>query len=157
MIVGVTLAFYRGRHSGRIGPWLLAWWQRCDWSHVAVLWQIDAERGMALVSEATLAHGVQTHWRPWAPWMWDLWELAGISDEPVRLWWRQQEGSAYDWRGLLGFIIRRIKGRSRAYWCSEAVAASIGLHDAWRYDVALMASVAKHIGKPVERRHAQHD
>jgi hypothetical protein len=141
----VTVAAYRGRHSGRIGPRLLAWWQRCDWSHLLIVWAINGDK--ALVSEATLWHGVHTSWRYWSPIAHDCWDVPADSEQ-VWTWWEDREGWRYDLLGLAGFVFRRIKGSLRAMWCSEAVMESLGYPDGWRFDVAVSVSVMRKHGAP---------
>lgn len=140
----VAIGFYRGRHSGNPFSRLLAWWQRSDYSHCAVVWQVHEAR--AYVSEATIFGGVQTHWRKWDAAMWDVAEVNSADRDAVSAWWVRHSGSRYDWMGLLGFIVRRIKGVSAAFWCSEAVHASLGWPDAWRVDVADLAVTLRVIG-----------
>ena len=135
--MSVTVGFYRGRHSGHVFSWLLAWLDRTDYSHAAIVWQINGPA--ALVSESTLP-GVQTHWRAWRPELWDLVQVPADA-AAVRAWWEANDGRPYDALGLFGFIARRIKGLRGAYWCSEAVAASLGLRDPWRMSVASLRVV----------------
>ena len=131
----LTIGLYRGRHARNPFGRLLAWWQRSDYSHCAIVWQRNGP--VSWVSEATLLGGVRTHWREWEP---ELWELHDIEAdrEAVNRWWLEREGRRYDAVGLLGFIFRRIKGARGADWCSEAVTESLGFGDPWRWDVALL-------------------
>lgn len=135
----VTIGLYRGRHARNPFGRLIAWWQRSDFSHCAVVWQRDqdATPGVAYVSEATLLGGVRSHWRKWEPGLWELHEVEA-DRAAVSRWWTERQGRRYDAVGLLGFIFRRIKGARGAYWCSEAVAESLNLGDPWRWDVALL-------------------
>lgn len=136
--MSVTVGFYKGRHSGHLFSWLLAWLDRTIYSHAVIVWAV-LDDGAAYVSEATIA-GVRTHTRVWKP---ELWELVEVKAEAIDVhrWWLSNEGRPYDAIGLLGFIARRIKGLRGAYWCSEAVAASLGLRDPWRFTVAMLRVV----------------
>lgn len=135
--MSITVALYRGRQSERICSRLLAWWQRCDYSHCAIVREWSAE-GL-LLTDATLRHGVSTRWVPMQPWLWELWVLDG--DEAAALARADVHvGEVYDWLGLLGFIWRRIKGMTAAQWCSELVmGAAVQMPDPWRWDVAHVA------------------
>lgn len=43
-------------------------------------------------------------------------------------------GQGYDLLGLVGFVAR-VLGQDKSRWvCSEAVAAMLGVPDAWRFD-----------------------
>ena len=149
----ITVAAYRGRHSGRLTSRALAWWQRCDWSHLMIVWEIDGDK--ALISEATLWHGVRTTWRYWSPSMHDCWDMPA-DRAAVWAWWQEREGWRYDLWGLAGFIFRRIKGAWNAAWCSEAVMDSQRYPDGWRYDVGTAVSVIRRHGVPVTH-YSQHD
>lgn len=133
----VTVGLYRGRHSHRWGARFLAWWQRCDYSHCAVVW--NAIDDQMHVSDATLLRGVNSRWQPFEPALWELWDIECDRGALIE-WVRRNEGQRYDWLGLLGFVWRRIKGASAAWWCSEMIAdAVLGLDDPWRWDVAHIA------------------
>lgn len=147
----VTIALYRGRQSKRWASRLLAWWQRCDYSHVAIAWQWDqplyAPPTAMHVSDATLTHGgVRSRWVRWEPKLWELWEIDGDRGVAER-WVREHEGARYDWIGLAGFLWRRVKGGSRAWWCSEMVMAILGMPDPWRWDVAHVACYLRRHGR----------
>ena len=134
--MSITIGLYRGRHSRRWSSRVLAWWQRCDYSHCAVVWHVIGDT--ALVSESTAIGGVQTGWRDWEPELWERWVL-DVDSTPVQSWWQAHAGQRYDVRALLGFVFRRIKGGARMWLCSEGVMGSIGMPDPWRWDVALVS------------------
>lgn len=149
----IRIALYRGRHSGRLGPRLLAWWMACDWSHALILWQLgqpDSDGDLrAQVSEATASAGIRTWWRDWVPGLWDVYELDGDVTR-CWTWWMQHEGGQYSWRAIAGFVLRRITDHSTAAVCSEAVVESATpLPDAWRWDVAMLACYLRAHGRPV--------
>lgn len=147
--MSIKVALYRGRQSGRLGPRLLAWWQRCDYSHCAIVWSIDPAAGGMHISDASLRLGVRSRWVRWEPALWDLWEIDGDRAE-CAAWVLQHEGQGYDWLGLAGFLWRRIKGISMAWWCSELVmAAAVRMPDPWRWDVAHLACYLRRHGRRV--------
>lgn len=83
------------------------------------------------------------------PEKWRIYELPG-SPELVKGWLDVNQGAPYDFLGLLGFVVRRIKGRRRAWFCSEVAAELIGLPDPHRYDPALVEGVCARIGRRVD-------
>jgi len=142
--MAVTIGFYRGRHVGKFWPWLLAWWMRSEYNHCAIVWEVH--EGTAVVSEARFWTGVRTGPREWRQGDWDCWVI-DVDADRVRAWWDQHAGQKYDLAGIFGFIFRRIKGGLRAWWCSEAVMASIGMPDPWRWDVGLVHAYVRAHGR----------
>jgi uncharacterized protein YycO len=67
------------------------------------------------------------------------WVIVDIKTTPEQdlnaaLWFNQHMGQPYDVRGLFGFVLRRIPGDKGKWFCSEAVAASLGFEESWRFD-----------------------
>ena len=82
--------------------------------------------------------------------MWDLWTVDRDTAQ-VQAWFEEHEGAPYDWPGLLHFIWPRIKGLKGGYFCDEAVLASIGVRDPWRFGVAHTAALLDLIGTRVKK------
>lgn len=81
---------------------------------------------------------------------WDLLEVGGDIDANInraREWITEHESQGYDYLGLLGFVAR-VLGQDKARWtCSEAVAAMLGMPDAWRFDpCTLYAALSRPCG-----------
>lgn len=142
------IAFYRGRQQGWRKPasWFLAWWQKSDFSHCETILRRVADRYEC--ASATFADGVRVRILPLDPAEWEAYEVPA-SVEYARAWVNIHEDDLYDWRALLGFIVRRIRGRSRSWFCSEASAAMAGFSDPWRFDVAALRTVCQRFGKQV--------
>lgn len=79
---------------------------------------------------------------------WRIYEVDAAIDPLVYL--SQHDGDGYDWLGLLGFVIRRIRGFGGRRFCSEAVAEILGLRDPWRFDPATLEAVVAGIGRRVQ-------
>lgn len=141
----VTVAFYRGRRYWR--SWFLAWWQRSEFSHCEiVLRQIGDVYELA--SSTLKDGGVRVTRHPLGE-DWEAYEVPADHDRAV-FWLTQHLGDKYGLLGLLGFLIRRVKGPKRQWWCSKAVAAMLDFPDPWRYDVATLRDVCRRIGWKVE-------
>lgn len=83
----------------------------------------------------------------------EKWRIYEIDEDPskVGVYLKEHDDCKYDALGLLGFIVtRRITGSRRKKFCSEAGAEIIGLDDPWRYDLALLESYCKKVGKRVQ-------
>ena len=101
------------------------------------------------ISSSFLDGGVRFKVMQLSPGKWRIYELPVDASLAVE-WLRAHEGEGYDWLGLLGFFVRRIKGSKTKRFCSEAAAEVLGLPDAWRYDLALLESVCAMFGKRLQ-------
>lgn len=97
------------------------------------------------ISASYLDGGVRSKTMPLPAAKWRIYDVPG-DPEGARAWLRKHEDQPYDLLGLLGFVIRRVRGRGDAWFCSEAAAAMLGVRDPWRYDVALLESVCAKLG-----------
>lgn len=158
----VTVAFYKGRE--RLSSRFLAWWMRSTYSHCELILGRDGEV-FECASASFLDGGVRIKRMRLNP---EHWELVDVPIDPdivrsavarsdiddaaaavawARAWFDAHDGEGYDLLGLLGFVLRRIKGSRRLWWCSEACAAALGWVDPWRFDVAAFLAVARTIGR----------
>lgn len=131
----VSLAFYKGTDE-----WLdrlTQWWTRSAYSHCELV--ID---GLAYSSsprdggvrvkagiDFTSAHWDVIHVRAHAP--------------SVCAWFEQHARQRYDYVGLLGFVLPWHLGSRRAWFCSEACAAALGLREPETFDPGRLANYAK--------------
>lgn len=84
---------------------------------------------------------------------WRVYELAdpsGLQSSAAHGWFMRHHGDRYDWLGLLGFVVRRLKGFQRRWFCSEACAAALGLGDPYRFDPATLEAVAQRVGQRIQ-------
>lgn len=124
-------AFYKGRK--RLFNRITAWWLRGAYSHCELVLGTDANGLAICASSSYMDGGVRVKHMALVPAHWDVIELQGNPDN-AWLWLQQHHGQPYDLLGLAGFVARRL-GHSKARWlCSEAVAAMLGMPDAWRFD-----------------------
>lgn len=142
------LGFYRGRQSKSLGSRFLAWWQRHDCSHVVVVKALGTFD--MRVADATLLHGVRANrWTKFDPSLW-VFYLVPADASMVHGWFAANDGAKYDLFGLLGFVLKRIRGSPRAWWCTEAVAQAAAYPDPWRWDVAFMDVHARLVGRRLD-------
>ncbi len=113
---------------------IIAWWQRNDASHCEVVIETigDAYR---CASSSWVDGGVRIMVNSLPASKWRLYEI-DRDIELARAWLVEHKGCGYDYLGLFGFVIRPLKGWSGRWFCSEAVAAMLGLPDPWRFNVA---------------------
>ena len=121
----MRLAFYKGRH--RLFDRVVQWWTRGPYSHVELVFS----DGLA-ASSSVRDGGVRVKAINFAPDRWDILPIDG-DEAPARAWFAAHLGQAYDAAGLFGFVWRPAAGATRRWFCSEAVAAALGMGDAWRF------------------------
>lgn len=142
----VLIALYKG--PGRLTNAFIRRWQRSPYSHCEVITRRIADT-YECWSASAMDGGVRLKIMALNPEHWDLFLLRLARPEDVRLWFAKHEDEGYDLLGLLGFAWRPWRGERRKWWCSEAVAASLGFTEPFRYDVATFASVVQRYGHRV--------
>lgn len=71
----------------------------------------------------------------------DKWDFIKLPDEleaAARLWFTDHEGDEYDLKGNLHFILGAIGDSNGKEFCSEALAAALGITDPWRFSPVLL-------------------
>lgn len=126
------LAFYCGKRKvnrkSLIGDWLICWVTDSPYSHVelvASMWPAWAE----VLSSSLRDGGVRAAWRALAPERWVIVEFDGNS-HPAIDYVRSRVGTPYGWLDLLSFLLP-FRVSTKGDFCSEVVAASLGIDDAW--------------------------
>ena len=132
----MRVAFYKGRK--RIFNRLVAWWTRGPYSHC----ELVLDDGSA-VSSSFMDGGVRYKHIDFAP---DLWDFVEIGPEypAIRERIYVKYGRGYDWRGLIGFVFRRVADHREKEFCSEFVMSVIGYDEAWRFDPNTAKSALEH-------------
>lgn len=138
-------AFYRGTRPGVQGLYSRAvrLWTRSDYSHVELIFS----DGIA-ASSSFIDHGVRFKAIDFDPAHWDVIDLPAALEPAARAWFTAHERDGYDLVGNLHFIVAPVGDSKTLWFCSEAVAAALGLPDPWRYDPGTLASVLTIISKP---------
>lgn len=142
-------AFYKGTRPGLAGIYnrFVKWWTNSDYSHVELVlsggWSGSAsfmDGGVRLkVIDFDAAH-------------WDFIDLP-VALEPAALaWFEQRRGAKYDLLGNLHFIIRPVAHDKARWFCSEAIAAALGMPDPWRYCPGTLASALQFFHQPAKSR-----
>lgn len=80
---------------------------------------------------------------------WRIYEVPGDRNRALA-WAAQHDGERYDVLGLLGFVFRRIKGWTSAWFCSEVVADVMYLPEPYLYDLRALESVCARYGVRVQ-------
>lgn len=144
--MATVVALYKGKHklfNRLLSAWLASQYSHCELVEVIVSgamlsWSSSIQDGGVRQKFITITDD------------WELW-VVGADRTRAHQWFRERDGLGYDFLGLFGFVVRWIKGSNRRYFCSEAVAASLGFEDPFRFSPADLASIVKRIGTPYKQ------
>lgn len=144
----MRVAFYKGRE--RLFNRAAAWWLCGPYSHCELVLGIDSAGQSICASSSMMDGGVRIKHMRLDPGHWDVIDVAGDADAALNRAWewvKDHEGEGYDYLGLLGFVARVLGQDKRRWVCSEAVAAMLGMPDAWRFDpCSLYAALTRPCG-----------
>ena len=142
----MKVAFYKGRQ--RLFNRVASWWLRGPYSHCELVLGIDAAGLSICASSSMIDGGVRVKHMHLDPAHWDVIEVGSDADlQRAWAWVAAHEGEGYDYLGLLGFVARALGQDKRRWVCSEAVAAMLGMLDAWRFDpCSLYAALSRPCG-----------
>lgn len=138
-------AFYKGTRPGLPGIYnrLVRWWTRSEYSHVEIVFPT----GWA-ASSSFEDRGVRFKVIDFDPARWDFVDLPAHLEARAFLWFDDHRGQKYDSLGNLHFIVSPISDDKRKWFCSEAIAAALGIPDPWRYDPGTLASTLSALQQP---------
>ena len=131
------IAFYRGRKSQNdhalIGDRLICWVTGKPFSHcelVVSTHTIGVETYATMLSSSLRDNGVRGISRQLVPGRWLVVEFDGDS-KPAIEYIRGRFGTPYGWLDLLSFLLPWRVSWSGSDFCSEVVAAALGLDKPW--------------------------
>ncbi len=138
-------AFYKGTRPGLAGVYnrLVRWWTRSPYSHVELILT-----GGWCGSASFMDGGVKLRVIDFDPARWDFIDLPAPLEPAALAWFDEHRDEKYDVLGNLHFIVRRVAHDQQRWFCSEAIAAALGMHDPWRYDPATLAGALKIFNHP---------
>lgn len=137
----MQVAFYKGRT--RLFNRLVSWWLRGPYSHCELVLYTSPQGVSTCASASYLDGGVRVKYMPLDPAHWDMMDLPGSVTDAVE-WLAEHNHQGYDVLGLLGFVWRRQSDDKSKWFCSEAVAAMLGLPEPWRFDpMTLYSTLAR--------------
>lgn len=76
---------------------------------------------------------------------WDFIEIPDSFEANALDWFATHKGEGYDLLGNIKFLFGMISQDKKKWFCSEAIAAALGIDDGWRYSPALLFSALKPI------------
>lgn len=130
----MKLALYKG--SNRCISKLIKWWTKSDYSHCEIVFS-DGMWG----SSSDLEGGVCLRYVEHDPQLWVFYDISHFNETRARAWFELNKGRGYDYLGLLGFVIRPIKGSLGRLGCGHACMAALGYKEPWRFDPGMLAVI----------------
>ena len=123
-------AFYKGRREG------LAWFynrlvrlfEGGPYAHCELIFSDGIS-----ASASWMDGGVRFKQIRFSPNNWDIIELPGSDEDTARAWFARHDGQKYDMLGNLKFLLKIIPHSRDKWFCSEALAAALGMDDPWSY------------------------
>lgn len=143
----LRVAFYKGTHPGLPGVYnrLVRWWTRSPYSHAELVFA----SGHAASSSA-MDGGVRFKVIDFEPERWDFVDVPAGLARAAWQWFEAHEGQAYDLLGNLHFVISAVGDDKRKWFCSEAVAAALGMPDPERFDPGTLHAALSFINQPAQ-------
>lgn len=141
-------AFYKGTHAGLPGVYnrLVRWWTRSPYSHVELLFH----GGREAASSSYMDGGVRFKSIDFDPALWDFVDLPVTAEMAAKayLWFIDHDGDAYDLLGNAHFVFSAIGDDKRKWFCSEAVAAALGMPNPERFDPGTLHAALSFLNQP---------
>lgn len=141
----LRVAFYKGTHPGLPGVYnrLVRWWTRSLYSHAELVFAC----GHAASSSA-MDGGVRFKVIEFDPALWDFVDVPAALAPAAWAWFDEHAGEAYDLLGNLHFVLSAVGDDKRKWFCSEAVAAALGMPDPERFDPGTLHAALRFINQP---------
>ena len=122
-------AFYKATRPGVQGLYSHAvqWVDRGPYSHCELVFA----DGMS-ASASWVDGGVRFKRIDYDPDHWDFIELPDHLEPAARAWFEAHKGEPYDLPGNLRFVCWLVREAPEGWFCSEALAAALGILEPWR-------------------------
>lgn len=135
----VRLALYKHRRTGPagIGPALIRWWTKSEYSHCELV------VGELSYSSSVQDGGVRCKEIEFDSERWDFVDLPWADPSHVLRHFRMTDGEPYGWTDLLWRQVFNRPGDAVGAFCSEWCAAALGLSNPQQYSPATLAAYCK--------------
>lgn len=141
----LRVAFYKGTHPGLPGVYnrLVRWWTRSQYSHAELIFGDDQA-----ASSSYMDGGVRFKSIEFDPAVWDFVDVPERLASDAWFWFEDHVGQAYDLLGNLHFVVWAVGDDKRKWFCSEAVAAALGMPDPERFDPGTLHAALSFLNQP---------
>ena len=133
----MKIAFYTATRPGLQGLYnrLTRWIDRGPYSHCELIFS----DGLS-ASSSCIDGGVRFKRIEFDADHWEIIEVGG-DEAAARAWFEMHNGAPYDFMGTARFVFGFLSNSAGKWFCSEAVAAALGLREAWRFGPCGLFSV----------------
>lgn len=140
-------AFYKGTHAGPPGVYnrLVRWWTRSQYSHVELVFGADQA-----ASSSAMDGGVRFKPIQFDPALWDFVDVPEALAVHAWQWFEDHQGAGYDYLGNLHFVLSAVGDDKRRWFCSEAVAAALGMPNPERFDPGTLHAALQFFTQPAQ-------
>ena len=140
----LSVAFYKGTRPGLAGIYnrVVRWWEPGKYSHCELVFS----DGLS-ASSSYKDGGVRFKKIDFNPDNWDFIEIPANLEPAAFMWFTRHIGEGYDLVGNLRFLFDFIRNRNDKWFCSEALAESLGMVDSWRLGPNGLAAVLKYLNE----------
>lgn len=127
--IQMKIALYKSTRSGMAGLYnrLVRWWDRGVYSHCEVVFS----DGMS-ASSSYLDKGVRFKDITYELDKWDFFDVPDSYEANAREWFEKHKGQGYNLIGNARFAIGFLAPPENKWFCSESIAASLGVPEPWR-------------------------
>jgi len=138
-------AFYKGTHTGLPGIYnrLVRWWTRSQYSHVELVFH-----DRAAASSSNMDGGVRFKIIEFDPEKWDFIDLPFSLAPAAEGWFLKHIGDGYDLLGNVHFVLGAVGDDKDRWFCSEAVAAALGMPNPERFDPGTLHAALTYLTQP---------
>lgn len=136
----MKLAFYKGTKRGiaglyNIGVRIIT---KGKYSHCEAVFS----DGMS-ASSSFIDGGVRFKKIDYDPKKWDFIDIDDSFEDQMRDWFKKHDGAPYDILGNIHFLIPVVGDDKSSWCCSEAIAESMSIKDAWRFHPNSLFSIVQ--------------
>lgn len=139
----MKIAFYKG--TSTIYEKIISWKTESPYTHcVAILDEISDGYCRVGASDPSM-NGVYIYIDRFPADLWDIIDVPSIDIEKSREWFKQHSGQGYAYRSIINLVLP-VGASDDRWFCDEAILASMGMNQPWRYDPAGLVSILLYIG-----------
>lgn len=124
----MKVAFYKGK--GTFFNWVIRKKEKGPYSHVELVFNNGMWASSVIEEGGIVARKRNVNLDEW-----DFIEIPDSMEVYAAAWFVMHQGKGYDLLGQLSFFFKEIQPSKRRFWCSEAVAAALGLPSPEGYGV----------------------
>jgi hypothetical protein len=136
----MKIAFYKSTHSGIAGLYnrLVRWWDQGPYSHCEIIFSDGISASSSFMDKGVRFKNIEYNQTNW-----DFYDIPAAYEPAARAWFDTHAGQEYDLIGNIRFALGFLNTPSNKWFCSEAIAAAIGISDPWRISPNGLTAIAR--------------